>query len=140
MIRTFRWILFLPLALIASVLAGGAVSLAGSLFAGAPWYIWMVSGGASAAAFLFTAFRVAPTMEPVVKWLAVGILGLLGAMAALGPVMAGSDVTASFAGLTMVCLALSAARSPLPFAPAIDDDDTGLVVNSTLKCNTQDLS
>lgn len=89
MVRALRLAAFLPLALLASIVAGaGANALIGS-FGDSNWYSWLVGGCASAWAFFFVAFRVAPSPTPLVKWTCVSVCSLVGLLAALGPLMSG---------------------------------------------------
>ena len=84
-----------------------------TFFGGSAWYGWLASGAASAWAFFYVAFRVAPAPSRAVKWLCVGVVGTIGALSAAGPIVAGSDPVTSLAGAVMVGVAVYYARRPL---------------------------
>ena len=119
--RAVRWFAFIPVAFVASVLAGAALSYLGSLMGGSTWYIWLVSGAASAAAFFATAFAIAPQSTEAVKWSSVVVVGTLGALSAVGALVAGREPTSSLAGLTMVGFAVYVARQPFDALTKQDD-------------------
>jgi hypothetical protein len=109
-IKAVRWIFFIPLALVSSVLIGALASWLADLFGGSAWYVWLISGVASGWAFFFIALRVAPTRSPVVKWSSVLIVSALGLIAALGPLLTGRNPVSALAGAAMVFLAVYYAR------------------------------
>lgn len=110
---TLRLVVFLPLALVASVFAGGAANTMGEFFGGSTWYGWLLSGAASAWAFFYVAFRVAPLPSRAVKWICVAIVGTIGLLSALGPLLVGRNRVASLAGLVMLVIAIYYARRPV---------------------------
>jgi len=113
MYRFVRWIAFLPLAFGASVLIGAIATWLSTLFGASSWYIWLVSGAASGTAFFFVALQVAPSASPIVKWTSVMVVGILGLLATLGPLMTGNEPMRSLAGAVMVFLAVYYARRPM---------------------------
>ena len=113
MLSTLRWASFLPLAFIASVLAGALASWLGELFGGSSWYVWLVSGAASAWCFFYVALHVAPRTSQVVKWTSVAIVAALGLMAALGPLITGRNPISSLAGVVMIGFAVGYSRMPV---------------------------
>lgn len=112
MINKLRWLAFVPLALLASLLVGAAATWLTELFGGAAWYVWLVSGAASAWAFFFVALHVAPAISPVVKWVSVIVVGVLGLVSALGALMAGREPIRAITGAVMVGFAVYYARRP----------------------------
>lgn len=108
--RVIRWILCIPAGFVASVILGALAQMLGTAFGGANWYVWMVGGAASGVAFFWVAFRVAPERTAALKWTVVAIVGLLGLMATLGPLMTRRNTARAFAGVAMVVLATSYAR------------------------------
>lgn len=108
-----RWGLFLPGAFVASVAAGAAVTIVGESFGGSSWYVWSVSGAASAWAFFYVSLHVTPIASITVKWIAVTVVGCLGLMSGLGPLLAGVESVRAFAGATMVGAAIYFARMPV---------------------------
>lgn len=108
--RTVRLILCIPAGFLASVILGAAASWITDAFGGASWYIWMVSGAASAFAFFWIAFHVAPARTSGLKWTVVAIVGLFGLMAALGPLLAQREPARAFAGVAMMFMAITYAR------------------------------
>lgn len=108
--RLFRWIVCIPAAFGASVALGALANYVTSLVGGAAWYAWMLSGAASAFAFFWVVFRVAPARPRSIKWLAVAIVALLGATSLAGSVMGPGEKTPAFAGLAMLLMAAMYAR------------------------------
>lgn len=108
--RTVRWIVCIPAGFLASVILGAAASWITDAFGGAGWYIWLVSGAASAFAFFWIAFHVAPARTSALKWAVVVIVGLLGLMAAVGPLLVQREPARAFAGVAMIFMAIAYAR------------------------------
>jgi|GEM_PF-4376542 len=122
--RILRWLLCLPAGLVASVIMGALTQIIGSIItgvagnvshgifggSGAGWYVWLVSGLASAIGFFWAAFRVAPARTRALKWTLVLIVGVLGLMAALGPLMVQREQVRAFAGVAMVLMAVTYSR------------------------------
>ena len=113
MLQLVRWALFLPVALVASVLVGAAGNWFAEFSGASSWYIWLVSGTLSAAAFFYVAGRIAPQPSRVVKWVAVILVAGLGTMSALGSLLKGGEPVRALAGASMVILAIYQARQPL---------------------------
>jgi hypothetical protein len=90
----------------------GYATWLGEFAGGSAWYVWMVSGAASAWAFFYVALRVAPTTSAVVKWASIVVVGGIGLMAGLGPLMKGTEQVRAITGATMVAIALYYARLP----------------------------
>jgi hypothetical protein len=125
-----RWFLFVPAALAASLATGLAASWLGELFGGSPWYIWLISGAASAWGFFYVAFRIAPAGAPIARWVSVAVVGVLGLLAALGPLLSGRNRISALAGATMLGFAIYYARLPYDAVRAdlqntIGDDSRG---------------
>jgi Na+-translocating ferredoxin:NAD+ oxidoreductase RnfD subunit len=112
MSKTVRWIAFLPLAVLVSLLAGWATNWLSTSLGGADWFVWMLSGAASSTVFFSTSFRVAPSESSQVKWVSVATVGVLGMISAVGELIAGGQPTHAFAGATMVGYAVYYARRP----------------------------
>lgn len=113
MVRAFRLAAFLPLALLASIVAGGGANALIGSFGVSNWYSWLVGGCASAWAFFFVAFRVAPSPTPPAKWTCVAVCSLVGLLAALGPLMSGRQPVSALSGAAMLLIAFSFARRPV---------------------------
>lgn len=114
----FRWIVFVPLAFIASVVAGALGHIIGNFFGWmfwGPdiWYAWFMSGLFSAFAFVWVGVNVAPRITGAVKWTLVGLIAVLGAMATLGGFVEGGQTEGSIAGVVMVVVAIAVARMSL---------------------------
>jgi hypothetical protein len=113
MMSAVRWVLWLPLALLASMVAGAAGTWFAEFHEGSPWFVWTTSGAVSAWAYFSVAFRVAPTRSSFVKWISVLVLGAIGVMAALGPLMKGTEPVRSLTGAVMAVFAIYYARLPV---------------------------
>jgi Na+-translocating ferredoxin:NAD+ oxidoreductase RnfD subunit len=111
--RVIRWIACIPLGLIASVLLGTFASVMTEFFGGSAWYVWLVSGAASGYAFFIVTYRVAPAETNALKWIAVFILAVLGAISAIGPFLAGTDRIRSLTGFAMILMAIVGAFAPV---------------------------
>lgn len=112
-LTTLRWILYLPTALIASVIAGVLGHSIASVFGGADWYVWVVSGAASAGSFMFTAFYVAPHANAFTKWSIISVVAAIGTLSATGSLLGDGQKVASFTGLTMLAFSFWAAKQPV---------------------------
>lgn len=110
---TTRWILYLPVAFIASVIGGFIGHSVASVFGGADWYVWVVSGAASASSFMFTAFYIAPHTNAFTKWSIISIVAIIGALSATGSLLGDGQKVASFTGLTMLAFSCWAAKQPI---------------------------
>jgi len=110
LMRTLRWIVCIPAGFLASLILGALAQTVGSAFGGAGWYVWLIGGAASAFAFFGVAFRVAPSRSPALKWALVAVVGGLGLMAAVGPLLAWREPVRAFAGFAMVFMAVSYAK------------------------------
>ena len=73
----------------------------------------MTSGVFSAFAFFWVTFRVAPARTPALNWAVIIIVGVLGLMAAAGPLMVNRAPIRALAGLAMVGIAVAYARKPV---------------------------
>lgn len=113
LLTAIRWFLYLPTAFLASLIAGFLGNTIMSVAGGDIWYVWMVSGAASAAAFCSTAFYVAPYVNAFTKWSTVVILALIGVLSAAGSLIGGEQKASSFAGIAMVVFAVWAAKEPI---------------------------
>ena len=112
-LTTIRWILYLPLALIASAISGVIGHSVASVFGGADWYVWVVSGAASACSFMFVAFYVAPHANAFAKWSTISVVAAMGALSATGSLLGDGQQVASFTGLTMLAFSFWAAKQPI---------------------------
>lgn len=112
MVHSLRWLAWLPLALAASIIAGAAGTWFSEFAGGSAWYVWMVSGAVSAWAFFYVALHVAPAPSSFVKWASVLVVGAAGVMAALGPLMKGTEPVRALTGAVMACIAVHYARLP----------------------------
>lgn len=111
--RKIRWILFLPAAFLASLIAGAVGNYATSIVSHSAWFVWAVSGAFSGAAFLWAGSKVSPSSRPsFTKWSLVSVLAVLGAMSLAGGLLVGTDIGSGWAGAVMVVAALAAARVP----------------------------
>src|SRR5688500_8019063 len=108
-----RWLAWLPLALVASIVAGAAATWHSELHERSPWFIWVASGAASALAFFYVAVRVAPKPSATVKWIAVVVLCAIGVMSALGPLPKGTEPVRALTGAVMAVFAICYARLPI---------------------------
>jgi hypothetical protein len=113
MLRTLRWISFLPLAFLASLIASAIGTFAAELLGGGSWYIWSTSGALAAYAFFNVAFRVAPARTAFVKWSAVTVVGALGLISAAGSLTVPSQRIRALTGALMVVFAIVFARMPV---------------------------
>lgn len=108
---SLRWMAFLPLGFVASVVAGAIGNLVIDQYFQSPWLTWTISGVFSGASFLYVGTEVAPTVNGVVKWVLIAIVGLLGAAALVGPLLSGREPERSLAGAAMIVVALSFTRT-----------------------------
>jgi hypothetical protein len=116
-IRIFRYAVFVPAAIIASVVGGWIGHLVGSffgfgIFGGELYLAWFLSGLISSVAFLFVGMNVAPRASEVVKRILLVLWILLGLMASAGPFLAGNELLPSIAGVTMVICAIANLKTP----------------------------
>lgn len=109
--KLIRWILFLPAALGASVLAGAAGTFLATLQQESRWWALVISGALSGMAFIFVGSLVAPEPSRAVKWSLISLLLLLGGAAALGSLL-GSEPMRSLTGATMILVGLGSMRIP----------------------------
>jgi len=111
--NAIRWLAWLPLAVLASIPAGAMATWYTEFHEESPWLVWMASGVASAGVYFYVAFRVAPRPSATVKWIAIVVLGAIGVMAALGPLMKGTEPVRSLTGAVMAVMAVAFARYPV---------------------------
>ena len=115
-----RWLSFIPLAFVASLLAGLAGYWFGSFFVVRYFDLgnfgqataWIVSGLGSGFAFIFVGMKIAPLRNNKVKWTLVVILSALGTISAIGGYFVGDNQLAALAGVVMVLAGIGAARMP----------------------------
>ena len=110
MFRVPRWIHCLPLGFIASRLVGAAATWCTQFLGGSTWYVRMLNGAGSAWAFFFVSMRVAPAATSTLRWVTVANVSVLGAMVALGPIMANTGPIRFITGVTMVVIAVGYAQ------------------------------
>jgi hypothetical protein len=113
MLNSIRRLAWLPLAFIASILAGAAATWMTEFAGGSAWYVWLISGTVSGWMFFYVGLHVVPTTSAFVKWTSVIVVGTLGLMAALGPLMRGSEPVRAIAGAAMILVAVHYARLPV---------------------------
>ena len=100
-----RWILFVPAALVAGMLASAIFGFVAGLFF--PNIIeFIVCGAVGAVAMITVGLRVAPKRSSAVKWTLIAITALLGALAALGSLF-GTDKLQAAIGITTFLVAIS---------------------------------
>lgn len=105
--KILRWILFLPLGFIASILIGYIAFILNDFLGASNWYIWLLSGAASGGAFIVISLKVAPEENSISKWLTFITVAILGFLSAIGPILTGKDIISSFAGIAMIFMAIS---------------------------------
>ena len=105
-----RWIICIPAAFVGSILLGAIATDVVNAFGVVNWYAWFVSGAASAFAFFWISFRIAPARPPILKWAVVLIIAALGLMAAIGPVIVDKEPMRAFAGVAMLFMAVAYSR------------------------------
>jgi len=110
-LEVIRWVMFLPLGFTASVIVG-LIAYYIIDIVGSAWYVWLVSGAASGVAFISVSLYVAPIINNFSKWSTIIIVGLLGAISAIGSMSGGQEPVAAFAGITLLIVAVSYARTP----------------------------
>jgi uncharacterized membrane protein len=108
--KILRWLLFLPLGFIASVLLGYLATTITDFIGGASWYVWLISGAVSGGAFIIVSLKVAPEENSTSKWLTFVTVTTLGLLSALGPILAGGELASSFAGVAMIGMAIYVIR------------------------------
>jgi len=108
--RTFRWIVFIPAAIAASVLAGVMGTVASKMASSPVWITWFVSGGMSGAALMITGLRVAPRANAVVKWALIILLLSLGLLSGLGSLL-GQEPIRVMTGVAMVLVGLACIKT-----------------------------
>lgn len=105
--KILRWVLFLPLGFLASFLFGYLVAILNNFFGAASWYVWLASGAASGGAFIIVSLKVAPEENLISKWLIFATVMILGFIEAFVPILSGTDLSKSFAGIGMIIMAIS---------------------------------
>lgn len=105
--KILRWILFIPLGFIASILFGYIAFILNDFLGASNWYIWLISGAASGGAFIVISLKVAPEENSISKWLTFITVTILGFLSTLGPILTGKDIASSFAGVAIVFMAVS---------------------------------
>jgi hypothetical protein len=120
MMTALRWLLFIPLAFAASILAGAIGYWFGNFFIVRYFgfdhligqvFVWTVSGLGSGLALIFVGMKIAPLRNNKVKWTLVIITMTLGIVSALGGFFGGHNKAVALAGVVMVFIAIGAARS-----------------------------
>lgn len=74
---------------------------------------WLLSGLGSGLAFVLVGLQVAPQRTERIKQVLVIILGVIGGISALGPILASSNLLPSIAGTVMVIVAIAAFKMPV---------------------------
>jgi len=120
-VTALRWLFFIPLAFVASLLAGVFAYWFGTfmivryydLYDIGEVIAWFGSGLGSGFAFIFVGMRIAPIKNNKVKWTLVAITMTLGIISAIGGFFGGGNHVVGLAGVAMVLIAYAAARSPV---------------------------
>ena len=112
-VTILRWVLYLPLAFVASMVAGTIGFYVTDFIGGAGWYTWLISGALSGGSFIGVAFFVAPRMNAIAKWSTLALVTTFGLISALGALLGGGDKSAAFAGVAMIAFGIMFAREPL---------------------------
>jgi len=117
---------------IASVVLGALAKYFLETFSAASWYLWLVSGTASAFGFFWVTFRLAPARPVVLKWALVSIVSGLGLISALGALLFGHERVQAFAGVAMLFIAITYARQTT--------DEIAADLNSTMPLEATSVS
>lgn len=108
-VKALRWILFLPLGFVASIIAGMIYSILPTLFGGDTWYSLMVLGAIYSGVFVGVASAISPQMESKSKmtttdWMILVTVSLLGVLSIVGGVLRSEELVYSITGVTMIIL------------------------------------
>ncbi|MDP3844276.1 MAG: hypothetical protein Q8Q81_17205 [Oxalobacteraceae bacterium] len=109
----FRWTGFLPLAVLASILAGAPGYYLAEFFGMFEWQRWSISGASSAFVLIWVGLKIAPKTTKFVKWSLILIVVILGSLSAVGALLRPDELSTAFAGIAMVVVALSFIRTPI---------------------------
>lgn len=104
LLELFRWIIFIPTALLASLVASAVLEKIGGSIYGE--LVGSLVGGASSACGLFlTGFWIAPRKNSFVKWVLISISLALGGVIAIGFAINGRVDKAVF-GVVMIFVSI----------------------------------
>lgn len=111
--KVIRYIAFIPLALLASVIAGPIGYYSANIVPAPEVFFplveglelnWLLSGLFSGFAFFVVGFKVAPVIGPPAKWSLVSIAFLLGLISAIGSA-SGEEAERAWAGIAVALAA-----------------------------------
>jgi hypothetical protein len=114
-----RWLSFIPLAFLASMLAG-AVGYWSVEFSAVRYFgleesgraiAWIGSGLGSGFGFMLVGMKIAPLRNNKVKWTLVTIVVAFGTISAIGEFFGGDNKVAALAGVATVMIGIGAART-----------------------------
>ena len=111
--NALRWMMFLPLAFVGSLLGGKFMEWTANYLSVWTWGVTSLSGMGSALGFFIVAFRVVPRVALAVKWASVAIVGVLGAISVVGTSIAERPFTDALAGAWMVAASIYVATLPV---------------------------
>ncbi len=115
MISVIRWLLFLPAAFGASILASALFTIGGRMFS--EFIAFSLGGAMGAVAFIMAGLWVAPKKNGAVKWTLIAISTVLGILSAAGS-MLGEDKLKATTGVCMALVSLGFAKmSPHEITP-----------------------
>ena len=83
------------------------------IYEGGEFLTWFVSGLGSGPAFVMVGLNIAPETTEHIKWVLAILLLVIGAIAAVGPILAGESPVTSIAGAVTALVAIGAMRSPV---------------------------
>ena len=108
MLKAIRWLLFIPAAFVASVLASVLKNLAGSQIS--EFIGFALSGVMAAIGFIIAGLWVAPRRGTLAKWTLIAISSVLGLLSAAGSTF-GDDKLKVTTGICMVIASLALAKA-----------------------------
>ena len=117
--RTLRWIAFIPIAFIASIIGGvfghyfGIFGLAMLDDDYANIFAQVFSGLGSALTFVVVGIKIAAESTNRVKLVLAGIVIVLGGISALGSIFGGLEQASPLIGIAMVLAGIGIVRSPV---------------------------
>jgi hypothetical protein len=107
--KTIRWIFFIPVGILAGVLASAAFRFGTFMF---PEIIrLLVCGATGAGSMIFAGLYVAPVRCATVKWTLVVLAIVLGVLSVLGTIIGGRDKLEVAIGIATVLTALALSGS-----------------------------
>jgi len=95
-----------PIAIIASILAGCVGFYLGRFWSGMEWMSWASGGALSAVAFLYVGMKIAPRKTKTGKWTMIGIVVVIGLLSGVGSILGDKPISA-LSGLAMIVVGLA---------------------------------